>query len=366
MEESSDCTLIVKEGSADFHGTVLDATIDSTAVRLVKIDSLEPKISETRSCAVTVEDIVVLDDDRVVLLIKFFDNRSKMLQLFSREFVYLCEVDINGTTGGVFQSDQDKLALFQFEDFSSKIEFCSVKGGILKHLWNGPEFKFASQIKLSNQSAFNGDVCAIICKVITPINRTNHMHYGDQGYENKMVVLIRKTGEKMVVVDVNVNLHFSPNVQLLNCVSDVGYIALDDNNSRFYHLSLPRRIQCFSFFGSLLWTINDMGTGLGLDNSLLLGMTKVGNKLCCYLGDSVLIFHIDTKKITTVKLENESDFETVLKYATSNRERYDQAQYKSIRFLPGIPKASTGVQYKGNRVLITDRTCVDVYSLRPY
>ena len=379
MEESSDCTLIVKENHTDFHGTVFDDKIDSTATRLVKIDALRPKIPDTCTAGdrTIVENVIVFNDDRVVLLISFADDRWKMLQLFSREFDYLSEVDVHGETRDVFQSDNDTLALV-LETFPP-IHFCSVKGDVLKILWNINDNNFnpsgqphGYSLQPSNHIVYNGDMYARICKAY-------NKHSAMYGYfEKEVVEIYRNTFDHIVHTDVPESPPYShaaipcpaysqhPEDFLLKCVDDVGFLALHDNNSRFYHLSWPRRIKCISYFGFPLWTVDDMGTGLGLDNSLLLGMEKVGNKLCCYLGDGVLVIDIMTKKITAVKMENESDFETISKYVTRNRARYEQTQNKYNRFLPAVPKTSIAVQYKGHRILVSNGNGVDVYSLRPY
>ena len=371
MEESSDCTLIVKENHTDFHGTVLDDKIDSTATRLVKIDSLRPKIPDTCTSGdrATVEKVVVLDDDRVVLMIKFGNDKWKMLQLFSREFDYLSEVDIHGYNVDVFQTDNETLGMIH--QHIPEIQFCSVKGGVLKILWNvnGYNFKPGGQahrysLRPSNHIVYNGDVFARICKA--PMDNTL---YGYKNFQKEVVEIYSKTLDQLHLQPIEVpSPTYSQNLeaQLLNCVGNVGFLALDDNNSRCYHLSWPRRIQCITYFGLPLWTVVDMGTGLDLDNSLLLGMTKVGNKLCCYLGDAVLVIDIITKKITAVKMENQSDFETISKYVARSRAQYDQRKNENIRFLMGVPKVCIGVQNKGQRILVSNGNCVDVFSLRPY
>ena len=92
MADSSDCTHVFKQKHAEFQGTVLDDAINTNAVRLVKVDTITPHKSEAGE--ITVQDIIVLDDDRVVLLVQNNSNRGKLLQLFTREFEYLHEIDI--------------------------------------------------------------------------------------------------------------------------------------------------------------------------------------------------------------------------------------------------------------------------------
>ena len=356
MEESSDCTAVFTENSTDVQGTVFDDTIDFSATRFVKIGSIQPKIREASTTEARIEDFVVLDDDNIVLLVKI--NYGKMLQLFSREYDYLNEVAVSSEIVFIFQMAKDKLAMV--EKTSSRIELCSIQSWVLKLLWKYIEFTLPNPVDRfrflsANRVVYNGDIFGTNCQGYSD---------GNSQIQKDFVVIWNKIGKILKHLELPICRKHSQNQDesfFNHCVG--GFLALDDNNSLFYHVSWPRRIQCVSFFGVVLWKIDDMGTGLGLDNSLVLGMEKYGNKLCCYMGDSVLTFDIKSRKSGLVKLVNEKEFDTVSKYVTSIRDHLRQSRFGIHPRI--VPNVRIGLQYKGARLLVPNTRSVDVYSMIP-
>ena len=141
MVDSSDCTYVVKQTNPTFQETVLDSAIDTKAVKLVKVDTITPRAC--RGSRLSVVDIIVLDDDRVVLVV---DGRGKLLQYYTREYGYIDEVDMPNdvAVGCVVKSDKNLLGWIDTPlqnlihmniNSSIKIEFCTVMEMGLKLLW---------------------------------------------------------------------------------------------------------------------------------------------------------------------------------------------------------------------------------------
>ena len=124
----------------------------------------------------------------------------------------------------------------------------------------------------------------------------------------------------------------------------LNFLALDDGNSRVYFTSFPRHIQCYSYFGVLVWQIEDMTNSPGIQlDRFILGMAHIGNKLCCYLrGNELVTVDTITKKIKIVKMEH------------------------SGNTMPDNDKKGVALQLKGHRFLVSNRKSAEVYTLKSY
>ena len=348
MADSSDCTHVVQQKNPSFQGTVLDDSIDPTAVHLVKIDTITPHQSEDGELCI--EDIIVLDDDRVVLLIKNSKNNGKLLQLFTREFDFLDEIDISSdvSVGCIAKTERNVLAWLDSPRESlqrinvkqnSKIsmEFCSVTEDRLTFSWNGknliipdmhPYNNVSYSYSFSNTLVYSGNIYGTLCTE------------SGGGSRKKCITLFNKELELKKRIFLKPPLSGGYNYERFYNSPDFGFLVLGERNSRIYILTLTGHIQCYSFFGVLIWQVDDFAIAPNMkDSRVISGVAKVNQKLCCYLGGNELLT-IDTlsKKTTTVKVESNHHYQ----------------------------RSGIALQLGGKRVLHSHEQSAAVYSLKSY
>ena len=356
MADSSDCTHVVKQKNAEFQGTVLDDAIDTKSVQLVKVDTITPHKSEAGQ--ITLEDIIVLDDDRVVLLVQNNSNRGKLLQLFTREFEYLHEIDISSevTVGSLAKTSANSLVWLDTQEDTSRsmrspanlkitIQFCSITGDALNLVWKGQNLTLPdnpclvdrnASYAFTNHLVFNGNIFGTLC------------WYSDSSPNGvkPSVVLFNKEGEftKRIALQSHSESQDYRFQAYTHIYDGLNFFALDNGNSRVYFTSFPRHIQCYSYFGVLVWQIEDMTNSPGIQlDRVVLGVAHVGNKLCCYLrGNELVTVDTMTKKIKTVKMDYSGN---------TCQDMY---------------KRGVVLQLKRQMFLVSNRKSAEVYTLKSY
>ena len=301
MADSSDCTHVVKQ-NLTFKGTVLGDDINASTTRLVQIHNITPHRSDAGE--LTVEDIIVLGDDGVIILVYNSRDYGKLLQLFPREYDFLAQIDIpTGVGVGCIVACSVNLLAFidspvktiRILNFLSRVrlELCSVMDMALHLTWNGKDLTvpYISEhpfpIDILSGLVFSGVICGIVCG--------SFVTGGGYGYK-RHVLLFDKDGRCVKTVLLQPLQHESYGSKY--------FLSLDEQNSRFYHLTHPRQMQCYSYFGVIIWQLRDMAEGLQKEN-VILGMTKNNNKLCCCFRNRGIITIDTNSKITrAVEIEN--------------------------------------------------------------